>query len=1310
MLKSLIYRLFIILFLLFAVNSHAQLTVAGLFSDNMVLQQNTVVSIWGWSNEGDTVAVTGSWNNTTVKTVAGEQNKWIALLQTPVAKTDGTTYTLTVSGRSKITFSNILIGEVWLLSGQSNMEMPLSGWTDAPVEGSLQAISSANFPNIRLITINKKSTGTPQSDITNSSTQKWKVCSPATIQYFSAVGYFFGRELFKNLNIPIGLVNSSWGGSSCETWANVNSLEFVPDFAGKSPWQSVDANDNQTATVLYNGMIAPLIPFNFAGVCWYQGETNVGRAKQLTELFPSMIEGWRNDFEKENLPFYFVQLAPWAGYGEGPLPEFWEAQAYTLNLHHTEMAETLDAGDAENIHPAKKEPIGNRLAQKALANIYGKNSLVYAGPRYDSLSLQGNKIRLFFSHTGSGLKSVDNPLKYFEIAGSNNIFYAAQAEIEGNEVVVWSSQVTSPKNVRYAYVKNAEASLYNNEGFPAIPFRTNPASWIEPIKSTFIIDSELVKEGEKIQLKWTTLGADTIKLNDEITSYSGIVNKIPDSTTTYKLLAKHGINSITKISTVYVIPKELNSWAMGKITESSTNRTGFTPSLAVDEKTSTYWSSNLANNQWLILDLGEKIPVELVILQWGAGYGKTYEIQISEDKINWTPVYNENNGDGGIDFIPNLNAEGRYLRIYGKTRSLTASGFEIKELGVYSKETQQTGTLKDKNDEIMRGTPMVLGKNLSASVAFASDIKNWETIKNNGFNTVRVCWVDPWYKDHGKTYWKVSEVLPYFDKCVENATALGMNIIINFHGVGSQQDFDLGYTFGFETEFWDSIAPRYKSNDLVYYEIANEPTFQMNDYLKPVFKENLMKIYNNIRTLAPDRQILMFSFNTIANDIVNVVENYKNELDWDYTSVAYHMYNSNSSQAVKTLMAYHRVICTEWNYDFVSKKGDFAYIKQVDGFKENSQTLENIGSGWIDWRDWDDTSLNELLDTLIIDAKLKNYWWGLPDAGIKVSGIKISELKTKINSGSSKQLIAYVYPALAGNQDVTWSSANSEYVSVSETGLITAKTTQSKTAVISAKTVDGNFTAQCEVQVIAPEKKGAYPDGKAHLIPGTINPTFYDLGGEGVGYHDLNATNVGNGIRPEQGVETEYRLPEGTVGGIQSGEWLEFTIEVEKEALYNIEVLFATPGTFGTFHIEFDEEDKTGLVYVKPSANYSTFRPTKIGNIPLKQGVQIMRVYFDFAAYNLGTITISAETATSTNDFISSNSIKIYPNPATDRLFVSSQKPVNNYVIQTLTGQTIVKGSLATQEYVDLRNLIKGSYLVCITGNDFTNTSMFIKL
>lgn len=292
-------------------------------------------------------------------------------------------------------------------------------------------------------------------------------------------------------------------------------------------------------------------------------------------------------------------------------------------------------------------------------------------------------------------------------------------------------------------------------------------------------------------------------------------------------------------------------------------------------------------------------------------------------------------------------------------------------------DNNRQGTLLDSKGKRMRGTPMVLGKNLKHSVDFATNLNNWNFIKSNGFNTIRVCWVDPWYADHGKDAWKVEELLPWLDLCVKNATTSGMNLIINYHNVGAQQHYDTTYTFALEKEFWKAVASRYKHNPLVYYELANEPTFNMKDYLIPDFKKGLLEIYKQVRTDAPDREILMFSFNTIQDEILDVVRDYEKDMDWNRTTVAYHMYNSSSSKAVQELMKQHKVICSEWFYNFVGKeRPDYTFIKEVDGYKENAQTLEMIGSSWIDWRDWGDTTLNELLDTLIIDAKTKNYWWG----------------------------------------------------------------------------------------------------------------------------------------------------------------------------------------------------------------------------------------------------------------------------------------------------------------------------------------------
>jgi hypothetical protein len=737
----------------------------------------------------------------------------------------------------------------------------------------------------------------------------------------------------------------------------------------------------------------------------------------------------------------------------------------------------------------------------------------------------------------------------------------------------------------------------------------------------------------------------------------------------------------------------------------SSSSVAYKPDFAVDENFETKWRSSYNNNEWITIDLGETVPVNLIILHWDTDYGKEYEIQVSDDNQNWTTIFTETNGNGGVDFISELNGSGRFVRMKGVKRSVLR-GYNLFEFKVYSTELRKTGTLLDENEKILRGTPMVLGKKMSEAVQFATEIKNWQTIKDNGYNTIRVCWVDPWFKDHNQDNWKVSEVLPYFDKCVQNATETGMNIIINFHNVGAQQEFDTEYLFELEKEFWDSIAPRYKNNDLVYYEIANEPTFKMADYLKPTFKQNLLSIYNNIRTAAPEREVLMFSFSTIANEIIEVVEEYKESLDWDKTSVAYHMYNSNSSEAVQTLMAYHRVICTEWNYDHVEKE----YIRQVDGFKQNSETLEKIRSGWIDWRDWGDTTLNELIDTLIFDAKLKDYWWGKPVAGIAVTGIRISHRTDTLKSGKSKQLMAFVFPALAENQNISWSSSNRNYVSVDATGLITAKATQLKTAIITATSSEGNFKAQCEVLVIPPEKKGAYPDNVPHNIPGVINSTHFDLGGEGTGYHDFNPENLGDGIRQEQGVDTEFRIEEGSVGGIITGEWLEYTINVAEEGKYTFEILFASPGRYGKFHIEINDVNKTGEVAVRPSSNYNTFKPTKIEDIFLNKGEQIMRIFFDYAMYNMGTIYVQKSDNTAINLVEISNSVKVFPNPVNDKLHITSQVEFESYSIKTITGQTVFQGELNSSQTIDTQLLAQGNYLLVLINDDFVVSKKLIKL
>jgi sialate O-acetylesterase len=1297
-----------IFLLAFSQNGLTQVTVSDMFASNMVLQQSSNINIWGWANPGDTISVTGSWNNLAVKSITDNGKKWILSLSTPEAKTDGTSYTVIIKGKNTIVLNNVLIGEVWLLSGQSNMALPMEGWEGARVEGSADAIAAANYPNIRLISVGTKSASSPQQNIVkNWTNSSWGSCSPNTIKSFSAVGYFFGKYLYNQMSIPIGLVQSAWGGSSCETWANQASLDFVTDYKNKGPWTSLGSDDNQTATVLYNGMIAPLIPFTFAGVLWYQGETNVGRAQQLTELFPAMIEGWRKDFQRNDLPFYFVQLCPWGGYG-GTLPDLWEAQAYAQLLKNTAMVGTLDLGDVSNIHPPKKEPIAYRLALCALEKNYGQTGLVYSGPQYKSMQIEVNKIRLYFESAGTGLKAENNAPSQFEIAGDNQVFYQAQTLIDGQTLLVWNNQVASPKHVRYAWSDTATASLYNLENLPATPFRTNTPAYIQAVKISVLTDSELISEGESCRLDWITLGASEVSLNGEIVSESGSLVLKPVSSSVYNFIATGEKSSVSKSVKVFVIPAGLINWCLNKPGNTSSNSAGSSASLAFDGNSATAWKTQNGNNQWISIDLGEPVPIEAILLNWGDAYGKAYEIQASDDLKTWNTIYTESNGDGTIDFIRTENFSARYIRILG-TAMATLNGFELKEFGIYSSKKPIMGALKDKNGNTMRGTPMVLGKSFTESVNFATNTENWKTIQNNGFNTVRVCWVDPYYKDRSWTSWTVNEVLPSLDKCVENATETGMNLIINFHNVGAQRNFDTTYQFTLEKEFWKAVAPRYKDNDLVYYELVNEPTFTMSDYLKPGFKESYLNMYDSVRTAAPNRQILLFSFSTIAPEILQVVENYQDQIDWTQTTVAYHMYNSTTSASVKTLMAYHPVICTEWFYNHKSRLPGNEFIKQVDGFKENAETLEKIGSGWIDWRDWSDVTLNELIDTLITDARTKNYWWAAPLPGIRTTGIVISERKIKLAPGKSKKLLAFPLPALAENQKIEWTSSNDAMASVDSNGLVTSVSSSMAMTVITAKTSDGGFTATCEVSLLSSPAKIAYPDGIPAKIPGNINATYFDQGGEGVGYHDLNPANVGNGIRIDQGVDTEFRLPEGTIGAIVSKEWLEYTIEVLQDGNYDFEILFATVGRYGKFHMEFDRVDKTGQVAVLPTGSYSKFASTKIPGIALKKGVQVMRIFFDYADYNMGTISVTLENPTAIVLPENVGKLNVFPTPTRDQIYISGLSCQEKYSILNLYGQVLLQGNIANNEAIDVKLLNSGSYLIRFENEEYLQTHKFIK-
>lgn len=455
---------YIILFILliFGAKSKVQANVSlpSIFGNHMVLQQNAEVTIWGWAKPSESVTVTGSWDGKAIQTKASNLARWEVKLNTPAA---GGPYSIQVQGYNTIVIEDILMGEVWLCSGQSNME-----WSArAGIDNAEKEIAQANFPSIRFFSVAHKTADGPQLDLEG----QWVVCSPQTMQDFSAVAYFFGREVYQNLQVPVGLINSSWGGTPAEVWmpAEVVAANPVINKAAVTrqevPWGPVQPGK------AYNAMIAPLVSFKLAGALWYQGESNTDSPEIYSQVLTTLIHHWRNVWNYE-FPFYYVQIAPW----KYDVPEqgvkLREAQRLTMRVPNTGMVVTSDIGNIDNIHPTNKQDVGKRLAYWALNKTYGKKEVPFSGPIYREMKVEGNKIRLFFDHAAEGLYSKDKVLANFEIAGNDEQFVKATARIEGSTVVVHAKSVKKPIAVRYGWRNTAEANLFNKAGLPASSFST----------------------------------------------------------------------------------------------------------------------------------------------------------------------------------------------------------------------------------------------------------------------------------------------------------------------------------------------------------------------------------------------------------------------------------------------------------------------------------------------------------------------------------------------------------------------------------------------------------------------------------------------------------------------------------------------------------------------------------------------------------------------------------------------------------------------------------------------------------------------
>lgn len=442
------------------------LRLAGLFTNYMVLQQDTDVAIWGWAAQGEQVNVVGSWGSE-VRVMSDSSGRWIARLRTPKA---GIGHRLEVkAGTYSVVLSDVAIGEVWLASGQSNMEMPLSGWPGNPILDSQSEIEVASNPEIRIFMVQRGVAGEPINEMAG----HWLPSTEKTVPEFSATAYFFAKHLHNTLKVPVGVIHSSWGGTAIDSWIPAETLELMPGYANlKHTLNKRDTITQNTPSVLYNAMIYPLIPYSIKGFLWYQGESDTGNPAVYHHKFERLIHIWRNEWELGDIPFYFVQIAPFNYGNQTESVKLREAQFETLRVSNTGMVVTLDIGDPGNIHPANKQEVGRRLAFWASGHTYGQK-LVYSGPLFKSMVVEDDEAIISFDHTADAL-IIDQPeIQNIQIAGPDRKFYTATVIVESKRLRLSHPKVPNPAAVRYAWDNTSPATLFNSAGLPASSFRSD---------------------------------------------------------------------------------------------------------------------------------------------------------------------------------------------------------------------------------------------------------------------------------------------------------------------------------------------------------------------------------------------------------------------------------------------------------------------------------------------------------------------------------------------------------------------------------------------------------------------------------------------------------------------------------------------------------------------------------------------------------------------------------------------------------------------------------------------------------------------
>lgn len=459
--------IFVFIFVVVSFLSYsAELKLPSVVGSHMVLQQKTKVAVWGWAKPGANVSVKTSWDKKVNKTAVNSDGKWKLSIVTPVA---GGPYEITIKADTTIRLEDILIGEVWICSGQSNMQMPINGIPSQPVNGSNDVIAHAHNNNIRLFTVKRDLKIKPQDNCAGI----WKVASPRSVANFSAVGYFFGQYLEEVLRVPIGLISTNWGGTPAESWTDEATLqrEFKEFDLSILNTDKVTA---QSPAVLFNCMIHPLLNYTIRGVIWYQGESNAANPTQYEKLFPTMINNWRERWNLGEFPFYFAQIAPYKYSKNGNSAFLRESQLKTMQtVPNTGMAVLMDIGEYDCIHPAEKYQVGKRLAYWALAKTYGIEALAFSGPVLKEKIVKENKVLLFFDYAENGFSSFGKELRGFNVAGEDKKFYPAKAVIHSNRVEVWSDEVKNPVAVRYCWENFEIGTLFNTAGLPASSFRTD---------------------------------------------------------------------------------------------------------------------------------------------------------------------------------------------------------------------------------------------------------------------------------------------------------------------------------------------------------------------------------------------------------------------------------------------------------------------------------------------------------------------------------------------------------------------------------------------------------------------------------------------------------------------------------------------------------------------------------------------------------------------------------------------------------------------------------------------------------------------